>query len=95
MKEEDTDWLVYHLIAKESPATVERLISESGLGTGAIEASLLRLERYLLVERNPGVVRVLSFGEALIRCQLKYEDDLPYCIENGVIKARKKDHVGK
>lgn len=90
MKEEDADWLIYHLIVKEPATTVEGLVVLSGLGPGTVDAVLERLERYLLIERDGGKVRVLNFGESLIRCQVKYSDDLPYTIENGVIKEWKK-----
>jgi hypothetical protein len=90
VKEEDADWLIYHLIVKEPAITVERLVVLSGLDPGTINASLERLERYLLIERDGKKLRALSFGEALIHCQVKYSEDLPYTIENGVIKERKK-----
>lgn len=90
MKEEDADWLIYHLLVKEpSISTEEDLVTASGLDPSAVDASLKRLERYLLIEQVEGTVRVLSFGEALIRCQIKYSKDLPYTMENGVIKQRK------
>ena len=47
-------------------------------------------KRYLLIERDGDKLRALNFGESLIRCQVKYSDDLPYTIENGVIRERKK-----
>jgi hypothetical protein len=90
VKEEDADWLIYHLLVKEPAITVEGLVVSSGLDPCTVNVSLERLERYLLVERDGGKVRVLNFGESLIRCQVKYSDDLPYTIENGVIKERKK-----
>jgi hypothetical protein len=90
VKEEDADWLIYHLIVKEPAITMEGLVVLSGLDPCTVNVSLERLERYLLVERDGGKVRVLNFGESLIRCQVKYSDDLPYTIENGVIKERKK-----
>jgi hypothetical protein len=90
VKEEDADWVIYHLIVQEPSTTVEGLISASGLDPCVVDASLGRLERYLLIERTEGKLRVLNFGEALIRCQIKYSDDLPYTFENGVIKERKK-----
>jgi len=89
MKREDADWKVYHLIPPASPITVEVLAQQSGLEPAVVDDSLSRLERYCLVERNGGEVRMLNFGEALIRNQLKYDDALPYTIENGVIKTRK------
>jgi DNA-binding MarR family transcriptional regulator len=89
VKEEDTDWLIYHLLVKEPSISAEGLVSASGLDPSAVDASLKRLEGYLLIEQVEGKVRVLSFGEALIRCQIKYSQDLPYTMENGVIKQRK------
>ncbi len=89
MKEEDADWLVYHLIPPESSATVDMLVDKSGLDASSVEASLVRLERSCIIERNGENARVLTFGEALIRNQAKYDDSLPFTIENGVIKQRK------
>ena len=90
MKEEDTDWLVYHRIPEGAPVTAEALAAGSGLGIAEVEASLTRLERSCLVERSGSSVRLLSFGEALIKNQLKYEENLPFTMENGVIKAKKR-----
>ena len=89
MKEEDADWLLYHIIVKEPSISAEGVVTASGLDPDVVDASLKRLERYLLIERTEGKLRVLNFGEALICCQIKYSDDLPYTFENGVIKARK------
>ncbi len=89
MKEEDADWVIYHLMVKEPSITAEDLVTASGLDPCIVDASLKRLERYLLIERTEGKLRVLNFGEALIRCQIKYSQDLPYTMENGVIKERK------
>ncbi|MCK9593523.1 MAG: MarR family transcriptional regulator [Methanoregula sp.] len=89
MKEEDADWLIYHIIVKEPSISAEGLVTASGLDPCVVDASLQRLEKYLLIERTEGILRVLNFGEALVRCQIKYSKDLPYTIENGVIKQRK------
>jgi len=89
VKEEDADWVIYHLIVNEPFISVEGLITASGLDPCIVDASLKRLERYLLIENTEGKLRVLNFGEALIRCQIRYSKDLPYTIENGVIKERK------
>ena len=90
MKDEDADWLIYHLIAQESPGiTADGVADKSGLGWGSRPASLDRLDRSFLIERADGTVRVLSVGEALVKCQAKYDTTLPYVIENGMIKARK------
>ena len=90
MKEEDTDWAIYHLLAKEPSISLEGLVTASGLDPCVVDASLKRLERYLLIEQTDGKLRVLNFGEALLRCQIKYSRDLPYTLENGVIKERKR-----
>jgi hypothetical protein len=90
VKEEDVDWLVYHQIPERAPVTADALAASCGLGLSDVEASLARLERFCLVERTGSSVRLLSFGEALIRNQLKYEEDLPFTMENGVIMAKKR-----
>jgi hypothetical protein len=90
VKEEDADWLIYHLIAQKSTVTAEELVQESGLDAAIVEASLARLDYNLLIDRTGGKIRVLSVGESLIKCQAKYDNELPYVIEDGVIKARKK-----
>ena len=90
MKEEDVDWLVYHLIPPGSPMEIDELAGKSGLDRAAVGESLARLERSCLVQRHGTSVKMLNFGEALIRNQAKYEKDLPYTIENGVIIAKRK-----
>ena len=90
MKEEDTDWTIYHLLVKDPSISQEGLVTASGLDPCVVDASLKRLERYLLIEQTDGKLRVLNFGEALLRCQIKYSRDLPYTLENGVIKERKR-----
>jgi len=89
VKREDADWTVYHLIPPDSPIPIGDLAEKSGLALPIVEESLARLESACLVERKETEVRMLNFGEALIRNQLKYDEALPYIIENGVIKARK------
>ncbi len=91
MKEEDVDWLVYHQLEAGVPVDPAALAARCGLGLAEVQASLTRLERSCLVGRSGSFVRMLSFGEALIRNQCKYEEDLPYTIENGVIREKKKN----
>ena len=91
MKEADLDWLVYHRLPEGSPVTIDELAARCGLGLPDVESSVARLERSCLVERTSGAVRMLSFGEALVRNQLKYEEDLPFVMENGVIREKKRD----
>jgi hypothetical protein len=90
VKEEDVDWLVYHRIPVGEPVTANAIAAGCGLGIPEVEASITRLERSCLVERTEHSVRQLSIGEALLKNQVKYEEDLPFTIENGVIKEKKK-----
>jgi hypothetical protein len=90
MKDEDTDWLIYHLVAQQPYWTTDGLVSASGFEMSAVEKSLGRLEQDMLLEREDGRVRVLAVGESLLLCQTKNAKDLPYCIEQGVIRERKK-----
>lgn len=89
MKEEDVDWIIYHLIIQKPVTDAETLCAESGFDALTTSASIARLEKNLLIELTEGKIRGLNIGEALIRCQMKYSNDLPFIIENGVIKARK------
>ena len=89
MKEEDTDWLVYHRIPETGAISQDALREACCLDAPAFAASLDRLARSCLIERSGENVRMLNFGEALLRNQCKYEKNLPYTIENGVIKIRK------
>jgi len=89
MKDEDADWLIYHLAAGSPSTTADGLARASGFDLPAVEKSLERLERNMLIEHREGRVHVLSINEALLLCQTKHTKDLPYTIENGVIKERK------
>jgi hypothetical protein len=89
VKQEDADWRVYHLIPPNLPTTTGELAKACGLDPSVLDASLSRLECSCLIERNGDTVRMLNFGESLIRNQVKYEKGLPFTIEDGVIKARK------
>ena len=90
MKEEDADWRVYHLIPVHAAIAEEDLPEICGLDAETIAASLARLERSCLIERSGRNVRMLNFGEALLRNQCKYEKDLPFILEDGVIKEKKR-----
>jgi DNA-binding IclR family transcriptional regulator len=93
VNEEDVDWRLCHIIPEAAPIPVGDLAVASGLPPATVERSLARLEQYCLIERTGSSVRLLSFREALIRNQMKYEEDLPFFIENGVIREKKKDHA--
>jgi len=89
VKQEDADWRIYHLIPPNTSTCAETLIAQTGLAPEIVEESLARLEHYCLINRNGTEIRVLSIGESLITNQILYDKDLPYTIENGVVKARR------
>lgn len=89
MKEEDADWVIYHLIAQKETTTAEELIVASEMDADTVDASLARLERFLLIERSGASVRAVTIGEAILKCQLKNTMDPRFEIVDGIIKARK------
>lgn len=92
VREEDLDWAIYHQIPATDSITVEDLATATGLEEGVITGSLERLEHALLVRRSGDEVRLLSIQESLIECQCRHTtEDLPFVIENGVVRAKKRD----
>lgn len=90
MREEDLDWAVYHGIPQTGSIAVKDLISVTGFEPDAVMASLERLEHYLLIQRSGEMVSLLSIQESLIACRCRHSRvDLPFVIENGVIRAKK------
>lgn len=89
MKEADIDWQVYHLITAGHGVSMDWLAEKSGLRKDLVEASVGRLEHYLLVQRKGGKIEALSVNESLIRCQIRHDTLLPFTIEDGVIKEKK------
>jgi hypothetical protein len=90
VKEEEIDWLIYHQINSEEGSGIPELAKENNLPENVVEAALRRLEGNLLIEIRMKRAYLLSINESLIRCQTKYDQTLPYTIENGVIKAKKR-----
>ncbi len=89
VKEEDADWIIYHLVAQKDSITTEELIAVSGMDAETVRASLARLERYLLIECSGNSARAVTAGEAILKCQIKNTPDPRFEIVDGVIKARK------
>ena len=92
MRDEEIDWAIYHALQDGKSRTDGDLVA-LGYDRGDVEASLSRLEKSFLVERSGDAVRVLSFQESLLLCQMANDRDSPICIENGVIRARQ--HPGR
>ncbi len=80
---------MYHRIPENDGITTRDLIKTTGFKSSAVTASLERLERYLLIRRAGETVRLLSIQESLIECQCQYTRDLPFVIEDGIIKVKK------
>ncbi|NLB00874.1 MAG: MarR family transcriptional regulator [Methanomicrobiales archaeon] len=92
MREEDLDWTVYHRIPQNGAITVEDLVAATGFEPGVVTASLERLGHCLLISRSEEMVRLLTIQESLIECQCRHTmEDLPFVIENGVIRAKRGD----
>lgn len=90
MKDEDIDWIIYHLLPPQGSADPIDLATKSGLDLKTVNISLRRLEKYFLIEMVDGSARLLSVSESLIRCQFTYDADLRCMIEKGVIKQKRK-----
>jgi DNA-binding MarR family transcriptional regulator len=88
MADEEQDWAVYCCIAQNPGSHPKDLAEQVGIDAAAIEASLSRLERGLLVTETGGLYRVASIGESILRCRLRYERDLPLVYKDGVIRVR-------
>ena len=90
VKEEDLDWQIYHLLADEPDQDLGVISEKAGCSIEEVAASLLRLEKKLLVERREGTYRVRSIHEMLLSCQARYDDNSSIIIENGIIRERKR-----
>ena len=90
MNNGEIDWRVYHLIVAGHGLSADWLAAKSGLDRQIVEASVKRLEHNLLVQQKGGRIEALSINESLIRCQIRYDTLLPFTIENGVIKEKKR-----
>ena len=89
VKDKDIDWIVYHILSNGGAKTEESIVRETGLSAGDISASLIRLKMNLLIECQDGNYDVISIPEMLFRCQVRYGQDIPVVIEDGVIKVKK------
>nr|WP_284738444.1 MarR family transcriptional regulator [Methanoculleus sp. CWC-02] len=79
------------MIPETGGIAVGDLAAATGFEPGVVTASLERLKRYLLVRQAGETVRLLSIQESLIECQCRYTNDMPFVIENGVIRAKRSE----
>jgi len=89
VREEETDWTLYHIIQAAPGITTEQLVSVSGMPDETVAASLERMEKSHLLRRTPEGVRLLSLQEMLFSCKIAHTmKNSPFVMENGVIKVK-------
>jgi hypothetical protein len=94
MKDEDRDWIIYHLAIREKNTRLDDLVRDSGFSRDLVRESVERLEKGFLLDISGECIRALGVGESMVRCQCRFMKDSPIIVENGVIRARKPDREG-
>ena len=89
VKQEDLDWLVYHLLLARSGQDRDDLAAEAGCSRDDLESSIARLESSLLITRSGEEIRVVSIPEFILACQSRYDTSAPFVIEGGIIREKK------
>lgn len=89
MREEDLDWLVYHLLKDGTLQDRDQLAARAGCPGEELVASLARLESLFLIVRERAWYRVLSVQEFILASQARHDPSAPFVIEGGVIRERK------
>lgn len=95
MKEEDRDWIIYHLAIRTARSSFADLVRDSGFSDDVVRDSVFRLEKKFLLDVSGDEIRGLSIGESLVRCQCRYMKDSPVVIENGVVRACRRSEEGE
>ncbi len=91
MREEEIDWLVFHLLDRNGVAsTIRELAVSAGLTEEQVSASADRLSRAMLAEVRGDSIRALSVQEMLLASQCRFDDSTPFFIENGVVRVKRK-----
>lgn len=91
MRDEERDWIIYHLAIREKTVTFDDIVRDSGFSPDTVRQSLSRLTNAFLLDISGDTIRVLSIGESVVRCQCRFMKDSPVIFEDGVIKAREHD----
>jgi biotin operon repressor len=89
VNEQDLDWQVYHLLIKDPDQDPDVITGKTGCSRDEIVSSLRRLEADGLIEQDGERYKVLSVQEILLRGQAKYDQNVPFVIEGGVIRIKK------
>ena len=89
VKPEDLDWIVYHRILAGKASDMGAVIRETGCTPEEAEESIRRLVSYFLIDSVGDRYQALSVSDMFLRSQCKYANDMPFVIENGVVKPKK------
>jgi len=88
VREEETDWALYHIILATPGITREQLATDSGISEDIVAASLQRMEKGHLIRITEGI-HLLSLQEMLLSCKMANTmKNTPFVLENGVIKVK-------
>ncbi len=89
MKDEEVDWIIYHIIAGKTACTAGDLAEQTGLSVDTVESSVRRLIRAMLVaQEEGGAIKPLSLHESFLLCESRFTEDCTFVIEGGVIRPR-------
>lgn len=89
MKDEEVDWIIYHIITGKTPCTAGDLAEQTGFSDGTVESSVQRLLKAMLVAREEGgAIKALSLHEFFLLSEARFAEDCPFTIEDGVIRPR-------
>ena len=89
MKDEEVDWILYHVIAGKTSCTAGELAEQTGFSGDTVDSSVRRLLQAMLVAQGEGgVIRALSLHESFLMCESRFAEDCPFTIEDGVIRPR-------
>ena len=89
VREEETDWALYHIIRATPGITHEHLVRVSGLPDEIVGASLERMEKGHLLRRTAEGISLLSLQQMLFSCRMANTmKNTSFVMEDGVIKVK-------
>jgi hypothetical protein len=89
VREEETDWALYHIIQATQGITPEHLVTVSGLPDEIVAASLKRMEKGHLLRRTGEGIFLLSLQQMLFSCRMANTmKNTSFLLEEGVIKVK-------
>ncbi len=89
VREEETDWALYHIIQVTPGITLDHLVTLSGLPGEIVAASLERMEKGHLIRRTSEGVFLLSLQQMLFSCRMANTmKNTSFLMEDGIIKVK-------